>query len=356
MPANSPVNRYHRTLASARTVALALALDQQRQLLDILEEYARDIEAVIAAGLDERNAPAILAEISLLIDGLVDEMAGSVGDAVRLTARRVAEIQAMATAELIAATAGAPIVSATFSGTGARAAQAILARPELTEAFVTIRANATRAANRVILRGVTRGAPSRAIARELRQSIKMPGSLLEGDGALLSDLRRIGYKQVAELGYDPTPENLALVRGEASEIAYRASRIARTEVAQAEAETHRLGAEESPVVAFIRWRLSYRHPKIQCACEVFASEDLYGHGAGIFDPRNLPPRPHPHCFCNHIDILRPPSEWGQPRGELPELKEAPEDIAERLGFSPSLTRQLVSALAPVTPEPEPAIA
>lgn len=333
--------RYHQAIASARDIALVLSLAQQRELLDILEDYAREIERMVARGIQSRTAGAVLREISALIDAMTNELAGSVGDGVRLTARQMAEIQAAATAELMAGSGLA--VGATFSGTGARAAQAILSRPELAEAFVTIRRQSAAAANRIVRRGILRGAPPQSIARELRQYISMPGSLLEGDASILADRRSIGYRVVEELGYDPTPENLALVRSEASQIASRASRIARTEIMQAEAEAHRQGAEESPVVAFIQWRLSYRHRE-PCACEPIAREDLYGHGSGRYDPRNVPARPHPHCFCVHVDVLRPPEEWGAERRPVPQLVVNPEEVAEQAGYSPSIQASFMSAV------------
>lgn len=327
-------SRYHESLAAARDVALQLTLQQQRELLGILEEYAREIEARVSRGVRFASDAQLLREISALVDEMSQTLAEATGDGVRLTARRVAEIQASATAELLSAAGFTPSVAGLFGTTGVRAAQAMLARPELAEAFVSIRRDAVDAANRILRRGLLRGAPAQAIARELRQYISMPNSLLEGDGTLLSDRRRIGYAAIKELGYEATVENLYLVRSEASQIAYRASRIARTEVMQAEAEAYTQGAADSLVVAYVEIRLSYRHVEL-CACEPIAELDLYGFGPGVYDPRQTPPRPHPHCFCPRRTILRPVEEWGRPRGPLPELKVEIEREAAAAGLSPS---------------------
>lgn len=335
--------RYRRQLEAARDVALMLTAAQERELLDLLEEYAREIEARIATGLRFGTDTQVLREVTLLVDALTRDLAASVGDGVRTTARHLAEIQAMATASLLEAAGSTLSVAATFSGTGARAAQAVLSRPELAEAFVTIRDEAAAAANRIIRRGMVRGAPARSIARELRQYIRMPDSLLEGDATLLADRRRIGYRAIEVLGYEPTPENLAYVRKDASRIAYKASTIARTEIMNAEAEVLVQGAIDSPVVALVEVRLSYRHSEV-CACEPIAQADIYGFGPGRYDPRTVPPRPHPRCWCIRRHVLRAPSEWGEPRGPVPELIGDLEGAAEDAGLSPSASRAFVAAV------------
>lgn len=335
--------RYHAAIEEARRQGLALTAEQERDLLALLEEYAREIEARMAAGLELRGAEQVLREISLLIDEMSRELAAAVGDGIRLTAARLAEIQAVATAELLASAGSRLSAGAFFTGTGARAAQAILARPELAEAFVTIRSESKQAANRILRRGVLRGAPARAIARELRQFVAAPGSLLEGDFDLLRDRRRIGYAAVQELGYAPTPENLMLVRKEAGRIAYRASTIARTEIMQAEAEVLVQGAIDSPVVALVEIRLSYRHSE-PCACEPIVQADLFGFGPGRYDPRQVPPRPHPRCWCPRRHVLRPESEWGAERGPLPDPVRDLESVAEAAEISPSARAAFVRAI------------
>lgn len=335
--------RYHAAIEAARRVALALTVAQQRALLAILEDYARDIEARVTGGLRGGTNARLLQEVRAVIAEMTRDMAGSVGSGIRQTARRLAEIQSTATLELVASSATRIAVAEAFAATGARAAAAVIARPELAEAFVTIRREASSAANRILTRGMVRGAPAQAVARELRQFVSLPGSRLQGKGSVLDDRRRIGFRQVQALGYDPTPENLALVRRDASRIAYRASTIARTEIMQAEAEVLRQGAEDSPVVALVEIRLSYRHSE-PCACEPIAQLDLYGHGPGRYDPRNVPPRPHPRCWCPRKHILRPESDWGAERGPTPVAIMDLESVAEESGLSPSAQKALLRAI------------
>lgn len=335
--------RYHAAIRAARDTGLQLSAEQQARLVALLEEYAREIERRAAAGLARRTDAAVLREVSAILDAMAVDLATATGEAVRLTARQIAEIQARATLELVTAAGVDVAVAAAFGMTGARAAQAVLARPELAEAFVTIRRVSAQAANRIIARGRLRGAPPTAIAKELRQYIALPGSALEGQGTLLADRRRIGYAAIEQLGYEPTPENLALVRSEASQIAYRAARIARTETANAQSEALIQGAIDSPVVAFVQWALSARHTE-PCACEPIAELDLYGHGPGLYDPRCVPIRPHPHCLCLLTHVLRSRDQWGQERGPVPDLAVSLEHEAEATGLPPSAQAAFVRAV------------
>lgn len=337
------IARYHQQIAGARDVALALTVAQQQEFLELLFEYANEMAARVSVGLSSATVDQTLAELDFIIQRMARDLALSTGENVRLTAQRVADIQAEATAALIASSSSSISASVSFSGAATRAAQAILARRELAEAFATIRDETSSAANRILRRGLLRGAPSTAIARELRQYVVADGSLLEGDASILADRRRIGYGTLIELGYEPTPENLEMIRKEAAQIASKAQRIARTEIMQTEREVSIQAAIDSPVVAYIKIRLSYRH-KAKCACEPIVEADWFGLGEGVYPVRQVPSRPHPNCWCPHSNILLPESEWGKPRPADPERVLDPDDVAARFNLSPSQTRSMKGAL------------
>jgi len=330
---------YHRQLLEARRVSLALIGRQESLFLELLQEYAEEIERIVRRGFGTMAHRRLLAELREVILQLTRDMAARTGSGIRLTAERVAEIHARATAAL----AGEAVVGAAFGGVGVRAAQAVIARPELSRAFVSIRRESIQTVDRILQRGVLRGATPAQIARELRAHIAAPESLLEGDAVLLQDRRRIGYEVVKQLGYDPTPENLALVRAEAGRIASRAQLIARTEIATAAHEAAVQSAISSPVVAAVRWTLSARHPE-RDVCDLLAEADFYGLGAGVYDPRAVPAKPHPRCLCYLREILRPVSEWGKPRGPVPARVLDPAEVIEGEGLPPSQLRQLAMAI------------
>ena len=73
-------------------------------------------------------------------------------------------------------------------------------------------------------------------------------------------------------------------------------RLLRTETNRA----FRLGlikyAKDRTWVQGIKWELSAAHPEDDI-CDYIAADDLYGLGAGVYPPDNVPVVPHPHCIC-----------------------------------------------------------
>jgi hypothetical protein len=57
----------------------------------------------------------------------------------------------------------------------------------------------------------------------------------------------------------------------------------------------------------VRWRLNASHPEPD-PCDTLASQDLYGLGAGVYPPGQLPEQPHPHCRCWAETIWAPTEE------------------------------------------------
>ena len=269
------------------------------------------------------------------------EVDAAVGAGVRLTAERVALIHAQA-ATTLAAKAGVDAAQR-FQGIAVRSAQAVLARGDYGDAIKSFPQESARAALRIIRRGQLRGAPTTAVARELRIHIGAPGSLVEGDAAVLRDRRRISYALIEELGYEPTPENLALVRAEAGKIADRAQLIARTERINAEHEAHARTLAVSPVVAFVRVRVSYRHI-VRDQCDTAAEADLYGLGPGCYPPERVPARFHPRCLCPFSHELRAMNEWSEPRPEFAPWAGTWADLREDYGLAPSQARALYAAI------------
>lgn len=83
---------------------------------------------------------------------------------------------------------------------------------------------------------------------------------------------------------------------------YHAIVIARTEAQIAFRDGHVEKAKESPYVVGIKWNLSGSHSR-PCKCEVYATQNRYGLGPGVFPPDQLPERPHPNCMCYFTDVV-----------------------------------------------------
>lgn len=78
---------------------------------------------------------------------------------------------------------------------------------------------------------------------------------------------------------------------------YPARRLARTEVTRAFGAATVEAARLNPMTAGVRWSVSGSHPKSD-ECDIRASRDGYGLGAGVYPPRNVPMYPaHPMCKC-----------------------------------------------------------
>ena len=331
---------YHRQIRAARAVGLRMTAATQEAMVRLLVEYGDRLSREVARGVrTAAEARRTLATVERILDELVQDMARSTRNAITYTSREVAQLHAQAVAAITQAEGilglgiNAPVVSLNVTNS-------LLARPELSRAFVTIRNNAAAAADRILRQSALEGVSGPQLAMRLRTMVVGADALPQD---LLLDRRRIGYAAVRRMGLEPTPENLALVRAEARTVAWRANLIGRTEPMNAQHETRAAAAADSPVVQAIAWELSYRHPKVDL-CDTLAEQDLFNLGTGIYDPRVLPPRPHPRCLCRTRDILLPVERWGEERGPAPQLVVDPSELSKMYEFSPSEERQLVATL------------
>jgi len=111
--------------------------------------------------------------------------------------------------------------------------------------------------------------------------------------------------------------------GMGQSVAYKAFRLARSEINNAYHESRRLSAIASPVVAAMEWKLSNRHPGWDI-CNMLAQQNLYGLGAGVYPSEQLPPKPHPNCICYTLDKLRSPADWQKPK-PIHRMKKSPSE-------------------------------
>lgn len=340
MPDPTALSAYARQIEAARNVGLGMTRTQAAAFLRILESYADELAARVAAGIATRTQEQSLALAREIIQQMVRDMAVATGNGVRVTSNRLAEIYAQATGSLLESGRPGLVTGPLFPGLGTSAAQAVLSRPELSAAFVSVRRASVASVDQIIRRALVRGATSTRVAMELRLHIMGADAFPAG---LLLDRRRIGYDAIRELGYEATRENLAQVRKMAGQVAAKAQLIARTEPMNAEWEAHMQAAADSPVVRAIHWELSSRHPHTD-ACDILAEGDWYGLGAGVYDPRMVPPRPHPRCICRHRDLIAPVSEWGRPRGALPGRRLNVADVIRVYELPPSQETMVARAL------------
>lgn len=76
---------------------------------------------------------------------------------------------------------------------------------------------------------------------------------------------------------------------------YAAQRLARTEINNAFHERQVAGGSRPGVTGTV-WNLSGSH-KVPDKCNLYAGQNKFDMGRGVFPPRQVPDRPHPNCFC-----------------------------------------------------------
>lgn len=91
-------------------------------------------------------------------------------------------------------------------------------------------------------------------------------------------------------------------------VSYAAMRLARTEINNAFHQTAIRYTREMPWVVGYQWHLSSSHP-VPDICNKMAEEDHDGIGSGVYKKKNVPGKPHPHCFCYITTVDVNPGEF-----------------------------------------------
>ena len=127
----------------------------------------------------------------------------------------------------------------------------------------------------------------------------------------------------------------------------QARTIARTETVDGYRDQYRRQMNKQPYVVGYRWLLSPRHPKAD-VCDILASQDLDGLGAGGYLPEGVPDTPHANDMCTQVAIMdsdhfkreraqiegteAPPKPWlsGKKQNGTDWLKTQPEGYQKQL--------------------------
>ena len=103
-------------------------------------------------------------------------------------------------------------------------------------------------------------------------------------------MARLGAAKV-----DALVRNADLLTGDGGEV-WKADRVFRTEINRAHGTAYMAGAEKTPGFVGFRFLLSPRHPKADI-CDLLASQNLYGLGAGVYPSAKACPWPaHPNTL------------------------------------------------------------
>lgn len=91
-------------------------------------------------------------------------------------------------------------------------------------------------------------------------------------------------------------------------VSYAAMRLARTEINNAFHQTAIRYTREMPWVEGYQWHLSGSHPKADI-CNDMAGKDHAGMGKGVYKKKDVPGKPHPHCYCYITTVTKSPGEF-----------------------------------------------
>jgi hypothetical protein len=82
-------------------------------------------------------------------------------------------------------------------------------------------------------------------------------------------------------------------------VRYASMRLSRSEINNAFHATSIKQADEKPWINKMQWKLSSSHPKAD-TCDQIARGGK--DGDGVYPPRDVPRKPHPHCFCYVVPV------------------------------------------------------
>jgi hypothetical protein len=103
-------------------------------------------------------------------------------------------------------------------------------------------------------------------------------------------------------GKGPAERSILFPTPTERKIMSRTMTLARTEINNAFTESQIECAKREPWNDGIKWNLSASH-RVPDICDVYASQDLYEMGAGVYPPDKVPVR-HPNCWCFLTDVLK----------------------------------------------------
>jgi hypothetical protein len=331
------LGEYQRSLLATRTRALRRTARTVETMMGLLNDAASDIMATLSITdkiatnpVTRRLMAGKLAAIQDRLTVLGEEYNGIVSGAVEETIDDVVTVRRSATARLGQANRAA--IDASFLTVPEAALRLYAQRIDVEGLKLSgkLWAQSQMATiQRTVGASMARGESAGKLARKLE--------------AFLLPEARGGAKRVVHLGDTP--------------VSHKATRLAITEINNGYWETGAVSAFASPVVEAQLWQLSGRHPRTD-ECDILAWADGYRLGPGVYPAGDLPSKPHPHCLCYAIDVLRDVADWGKSKRDhgAPDLTridsralaDAPAAVRARVGetFAPAELRAAVADLSP----------
>lgn len=315
---------YHKTLLASRHALLEASQETQDAIVEAYGQVIRGLVARVSQG----NLTADRAQkLAASIEEELKKYGQTVTDAINKGALNGAQLGAMghkyALAKLFSNAGVAVELGHTFDEVPALALESLATRRGYIGGYAKMLATIQKrglqktagAIDNYLLNIVGQGIPAneatKGLAHLMVDSVPLASKGLVG--------KYLGPKGGFKKGLSPamkkyfaTPDGKKAAAG-ARALLRDARRIAVHEINSAHHEADSIAVSRSPVVDNVRWQLSGRHANLPSSpdrCDILASEDHYGHGAGVFPSTAIPPLPHPYCLCKTAPIIKPVEEWG----------------------------------------------
>jgi len=163
----------------------------------------------------------------------------------------------------------------------------------------------------IVRASIMKGVSPDKLARALRPYVQGYKEFDVAFGELGVDIHDL--RELARQAFEGDPRAVRALRSEAArKLRHNAERISFSETynARAEAEVQHYAAD--PLVEAVIWRLADDRGEITgpCECDVLATNDFYGLGAGVYPVTEVPFPPHPWDRCERVPKARKEKDYG----------------------------------------------
>lgn len=305
MPERRTQGEYRAAQLAARAAVQELSAQSVRSVQASIEDMARRLERRVRRLTGTNEQKALEAQLAVYRLVTVQLMPALVATVATGRAASFAEVYAIWVAALEAVAGREDIPAALMGAIRAPALTMAGAYERLGGAAATWRTllpkyarDGAAEADAVVREAILSGAGVEDLARSLRRYVLGADAMEAFAGESYAAVRRRWHSLPPE------------TRGALRRMTHNATRIAFSEIHNARAEAELTHFAVDPLVSHVRWTLSPFRGKVDAPdeCDVYAGQDWFGLGAGMWPLDKVPPPPHPFDRCERMPVLFPVGE------------------------------------------------
>lgn len=278
------MSTYSQRVKEGRKQFLKLVLEQEKEILDIYEEAAKQIQYMLskakAGGLSSRYLSELDKSINQYLSELRNSLTSSIKDGIEASAQIASAVQL----SYFDSISPREDILATFNKMFSQLPTSVLKQviggnyyadgKTLNNRIWDLTSKNAKDIDTLIKINVAKGVNARELAKQL--------------DAYIDPNKRIEAKTIEA--------------GMSKNISYQAQRLSRTSLTHAHNESYIQGAKMNPFCRGMKWNLSPSHYERQVKrwgrdiCDEYARRDNYARGQGVY-PADKYPVAHPNCLC-----------------------------------------------------------